>query len=407
MSDFPRIDRLPPYVFAEVNDLKMKARRRGEDIIDLGMGNPDQPTPQHIVDKLIEAAAKGRNNRYSVSRGIPNLRRAIAEHYEEHYGVQIDAETEAIATMGAKEGLFHLILAGTGPGDAVLVPTPNYPIHSYAAVIAGAELLTVPLLGGEDDFFDRLRSAFERHWPRPKFMILSFPNNPTTQVVDLDFFERVVRFATDQKTWVIHDFAYADLAFDSFQPPSFLQVPGAKKVGVEFYSLSKSFNMPGWRVAFCLGNKDLVGVLGRLKSYIDYGIYQPVQIAATVALRGPKECMTEINELYRHRRDVLIQGLARAGWAVEPPRATMFVWAPIPPQYKALGSVEFAKLLLREAKVAVSPGVGFGPDGEGFVRFALVENDQRTRQAMRSIRAMFQGTGAAESDTPMAAEVHA
>ncbi len=386
---FPRIKRLPPYVFAVVNQLKMEARRRGEDIIDLGMGNPDLPTPKHIVNKLVEAAQKPKNHRYSASRGIRKLRMAIADWYKRRYDIDIDPETEAVATIGSKEGYAHLMLVMLGPGDLALVPNPTYPIHSYAVVIANADVRSIPLTE-EYDFFEELVKATKEAWPRPKLLVLSFPHNPTTQIVDINFFQKVVDFAKEHKMWVIHDFAYADLAFDGYRPPSFLQAKGAKDIGVEFFSLSKSYNMPGWRVGFCVGNKKIIGALTRIKSYLDYGIFQPIQIASIIALNGPQDCVKETVEIYKERRDVLIEGLNRIGWKIEKPKATMFVWAKIPEQFKHLGSVEFSLKLIREAKVAVSPGVGFGEYGDEYVRFALVENPHRIRQAIRGIRKVFQ-----------------
>ncbi|NPA24711.1 MAG: alanine transaminase [Deltaproteobacteria bacterium] len=389
MEEFPRIKRLPPYVFATVNELKMKARKAGEDIIDLGMGNPDIPTPQHIVDKASEALYNPRNHRYSVSRGVPHLRDAICEWYERRYNVELDPESEAIATIGAKEGLSHLALATIGSGDVVFVPSPAYPIHPYSVIIAGGDLRSIPL-SPERDFFEDLLAATKLTWPRPKMMILSFPHNPTTKVIDLDFFQKIVDFAREHDILIVHDFAYADLTFDGYQAPSILQVEGARDVAVEFYSLSKSYSMAGWRVGFCVGNQRMVHALTRIKSYLDYGMFQPLQIAAITALRGDQECVKEIVETYRDRRDVLCDGLNRIGWEVEKPKATMFVWARIPEQYQSLGSLEFAMKLIREAKVAVSPGIGFGEYGDEYVRFALVENEHRTRQAIRGLRKIMQ-----------------
>ncbi|CAI2718459.1 alanine transaminase [Nitrospina watsonii] len=388
MNEFPRIQRLPPYVFNIVGELKLQARRRGEDIIDFGMGNPDQPTPKHIVDKMIEAMQKQQNHRYSLSRGIPKLRKAIADWYQREHGVYIDPETEAIATIGSKEGISSLALAITGPGDSVLVPTPTYPIHTYAFILANADITSVPLQK-DVDFFEALLNAYKQSWPRPKALILNFPHNPTTQVVDLDFFVKVVDFAREHKLIVIHDYAYADLVFDGYRAPSLLQVPGAKEVGVESFTLSKSYNMPGWRVGFMVGNRDIIHALSRIKSYQDYGMFQPIQIASIIALDGPRDCVDEIREMYKVRRDVLCAGLNRIGWAVEPPKATMFVWAEIPEPFKKMGSLEFSKLLLEKAKVAVSPGIGFGEGGDDFVRFSLVENEHRIRQAVRGIREIF------------------
>ena len=384
-SEFPRMTRLPPYIFGIVDQLKMEARRRGEDIIDLGMGNPDLTTPKHIVNKLIEAVKNPRNHRYSASKGIYKLRLAIADWYCKRYDVDLDPQSETVVTIGAKEGIGHLVLATIGPGDVVLVPSPTYPIHAYSVVIAGGDLRTVPLIG-EGDCFERLLTATKETWPHPKMLIVSFPHNPTTKVVDLAFFERLVAFAKDQQLMIIHDLAYADIVFDGYRAPSLLQVKGAKDVGVEFFSLSKSYNMAGWRVGFAVGNPKMLGALARLKSYLDYGVFQPVQIAAIIALNEDQTCVRETAEIYRKRRDTLIHGLKRAGWEVEKPKGTMFVWAEIPRPFKKMGSVEFSKLLLREGKVAVSPGIGFGEYGEGFVRFALVENDPRIKQAVKGIQ---------------------
>ena len=383
--EFQRIKRLPPYVFNIINDLKLEARHRGDDIVDFGMGNPDMPTPPHVVAKLIEAATKPQNHRYSVSRGIYKLRVAIADWYRRRYQVEVDPDTEAIVTIGAKEGLSHLVWAIVDPGDVVFCPSPTYPIHQYSVVLAGGDLHNIPMYSG-DDFLERLQEAVKRTWPKPKLLIVSFPHNPTTEVVELDFFEKVVRFAEDHELLVIHDLAYADLAFDGHKPPSLLQVPGAKELGIEFFSLSKSYNMPGWRVGFAVGNKEMVHALARIKSYLDYGIFQPVQIAAIQALNGPQDCVEEIRETYRRRRDALVNGLDRVGWKIKKPKGTMFVWAEIPEPCKKMGSVEFSKFLLQEAKVAVSPGIGFGEYGDPYVRFALIENEHRTRQAVRTIR---------------------
>ncbi|NNF96920.1 MAG: alanine transaminase, partial [Halobacteria archaeon] len=355
-EDFPRIKRLPPYVFNIVNQLKSAARARGEDIIDFGMGNPDQPTPQHIVDKLVEAAQRPDTHRYSLSRGIPRLRLAICNWYKHRFDVDLDPESEAIVTIGSKEGLAHLALATMGPGDAVLVPNPAYPIHPYGFIIAGADIRHVPLVPGID-FFEELEKAIKDSWPQPKMLVLNFPGNPTTQCVDLGFFEKVVAIAKEHKIWVVHDLAYADIVFDGYKAPSILQVPGAKEVAVEFYSLSKSYNMPGWRVGFMCGNETLVAALARMKSYLDYGMFTPIQVAAITALEGPQDCVAEICERYRSRRDVLCDGLNSVGWELQKPQGTMFVWAPIPEQYRELGSLEFSKLVLKEAKVAVSPGI--------------------------------------------------
>jgi alanine-synthesizing transaminase len=387
-NEFPRINRLPPYVFTIVNDLKAKARAQGDDIIDFGMGNPERPTPQHIVDKLVEVAQRGDTHRYSVSRGIPRLRKAICHWYRRRYDVDLDFETEAIVTIGSKEGLAHLALATVGPGDAILVPNPAYPIHPYGFVIAGADIRHVPLVPGLD-FFAGLEEAIRNSWPKPRMLVLNFPANPTTQCVDLEFFAKVIAIAREHEVWVIHDLAYADIVFDGYIAPSILQVPGAKELAVESFSLSKSYNMPGWRVGFVCGNPILMAALARIKSYLDYGLFTPIQVAAITALEGPQECVAEICETYRRRRDVLCDGLSTIGWQIVKPKATMFVWAPIPEQYRTMGSLEFSKKLLTEAKVAVSPGIGFGEYGDDHVRFALIENEQRTRQAIRGIRDMF------------------
>jgi len=385
MEEFHRIKRLPPYVFNIVNELKVQARRRGEDIIDFGMGNPDQPTPKHIVDKLIEAARNPRNHRYSASRGIYKLRLAISDWYGRRYGVDIDPETEAVATIGSKEGISHLALAIVSPGDVVFVPNPTYPIHGYSAIIAGGDVRSIPLFPGVD-FFEELLKATKEHWPKPKLLVLNFPHNPTTEVVDRSFFERVVDFAKEHNMLVIHDLAYADIVYDGYKAPSLLEVPGAKDIGVEFFTLSKSYNMPGWRVGFAVGNKKMVAALTRIKSYLDYGMFQPIQIAAIIALNGPQECVGEIVSLYQRRRDVLIESFANAGWEINKPLATMFVWAKIPKALRDKKSLEFSKFLLDEAKVAVSPGIGFGDYGDEYVRLALVENENRIRQAAKSIK---------------------
>ncbi|MCD6585340.1 MAG: alanine transaminase [Desulfobacteraceae bacterium] len=385
MQTFSRLNRLPQYVFAAVNKIKMDARHAGEDIVDLGMGNPDLATPQHIVDKLTEAAQKPQNHRYSASMGIRKLRMAIADWYKRRYDVDIDPENEAIVTIGAKEGISHLMLVATGPGDVVLSPNPTYPIHPYASIISGADVRYVPL-GPDTDFFENLLATTKQCWPKPKVLILCFPHNPTTVTVELEFFEKVVAFAKEHNILVIHDFAYADIVFDGYKPPSFLQAKGAKDVGVEFFSLSKSYSMAGWRVGFCVGNAETVGALRRIKSYLDYGIFQPIQIASIIALNGPQECVSEICETYKTRRDALVNGLNRAGWEITPPKATMFVWAKIPDQYIDMGSVEFSKMLIREARVAVSPGIGFGEYGDEYVRFALIENNMRINQAVRGIK---------------------
>ncbi len=391
-DDFQRIKRLPPYVFNIVNELKAKARARGEDIIDFGMGNPDQPTPKHIVDKMVEATQRNDTHRYSVSRGIPRLRKAICNWYKRSYDVDLDPESEAIVTIGSKEGLAHLALATVGPGDAVLVPNPSYPIHPYGFVIAGADIRHVPMTPNVD-FFAELEKAIKDSWPKPKMLVLNFPGNPTTQCVELEFFEKVVKIAREHNIWVVHDIAYAEIVFDGYKAPSILQIPGAKDIAVEFYSLSKTYNMPGWRVGFMCGNPTLVAALTRMKSYLDYGMFTPIQVAAIQALDGPQDCVVEIREMYQARRDVLCAGLDSIGWEVQKPKATMFLWAPIPEEYKQMGSLEFSKKLLNEARVAVSPGIGFGEYGDDHVRFSLIENEHRTRQAMRGLREMFKKDG--------------
>jgi len=388
MRTFARLDRLPPYVFATVNEIKMKARRAGVDIIDLGMGNPDLGTPQHIVDKLIEASQKPQNHRYSASMGITKLRMAIADWYKRRFDVDIDPENEAIVTIGAKEGISHLILVTIRPGDVVFTPNPTYPIHPFSAIIAGGDVRGIPV-GPGLNFFDNLINATRQTWPRPKVLIISYPHNPTTEVVNIDFFEKIVDYAKEHDIMIIHDFAYADLTFDGYKPPSFLQVKGAKDVGVEFFSVSKSYSMPGWRVGFCVGNPEIVGALRRIKSYLDYGIFQPIQIAAIIALNGPQDCVQEICETYKTRRDALINGLGRVGWEIESPKGTMFVWAKIPDKYIEMGSVEFSKLLINEAQVAVAPGLGFGEYGDDYVRFALIENNMRINQAVRGIKKLL------------------
>ena len=385
---FPRIERLPPYVFNVIGEMRQKARMAGEDVIDFSMGNPDQPTPDHIVKKLVETANREDTHRYSQSKGIPRLRRAMANWYKTRYDVNLDPESEVITTIGSKEGLAHLALATLGPGDAVLVPNPAYPIHPYGFVIAGADIRHVPLLPGED-FFSELVKAIETSWPRPKMLVLNFPANPTTMCVEIDFFKRVVEIAREHNIWVVQDLAYADIVFDGYIAPSILQVDGAKQIAVEFFSLSKSYNMPGWRVGFAAGNKELIGALARIKSYLDYGTFTPIQVAAIAALEGDQICVNEIRDMYQSRRDVLCEGLNALGWPVEYPKATMFVWARIPEQYRDLGSLEFAKKLIRDANVAVSPGIGFGQYGDDHVRFALIENEHRTRQALRNIKRLF------------------
>lgn len=388
-DQFPRIERLPPYTFNVIGELKQAARARGEDIIDMSMGNPDQPTPQHIVDKLIEASQRGNTHRYSVSRGIPRLRKAICDWYKRKYDVDLDPASEAIVTIGSKEGLAHLALATLGPGDVVLVPNPAYPIHPYGVVIAGADVRHVKLVPG-GDFFHELENAIKESWPAPKMMLLNFPANPTGECVDLSFFERVVEMAREYGLWVVQDLAYAELCFDGYKAPSILQVPGARDVAVESYSLSKTYNMPGWRVGFMCGNKQLISALGRIKSYLDYGTFTPIQVASIAALNGPQDCVDEICAMYQSRRDVLCDGMNAMGWQVEKPKSTMFVWAPIPEPFKAEGSLEFSKRMLAEAKVAVSPGVGFGHHGDDYVRIALIENEHRTRQALRGMRRMME-----------------
>ncbi|MDM8556023.1 aminotransferase class I/II-fold pyridoxal phosphate-dependent enzyme [Desulfococcaceae bacterium HSG7] len=385
MQEFRRMTRMPPYIFTIVNELKMKARRSGEDIVDLGMGNPDIPTPDHIVEKLTEAARKGKNHRYSASKGITKLRHAITDWYQRRFDVELDPDEEAIATIGAKEGLAHLVLATISPGDVAFAPDPTYPIHPYSVIIAGGDLRGIPIGPGRD-FFDDLLTATKQTWPHPKMLIISYPHNPTTEIVDLAFFERLVDFCKEHKMIIVHDFAYADLVFDDYKPPSLLQVPGAKDIGVEFFSLSKSYSMPGWRVGFCVGNPELVGALRRIKSYLDYGMFQPIQIAAIIALNGPQDCVHKIVEIYKERRDILVDGLNRIGWETPKPKATMFVWSKIPEQFIKMGSLEFTKLLVEKAKVAVSPGVGFGQYGDDYVRFSLVENRHRINQALRGFR---------------------
>lgn len=385
MEEFYRISRLPPYVFAAVNELKSTARQRGEDVIDFGMGNPDQPTPKHIVDKLCEAVRQGRNHRYSVSKGINGLRKAICAYYKRRFDVTLDPDLEAIVTIGSKEGFSHLALAMTSPGQTVLVPNPTYPIHVYAFVLAGADIRHVPLCR-DTDFMDALTQAVAHTWPKPKVLVINFPSNPTAMVVDLAFYEKIVQFAQENDLFVLSDIAYSEICFDGYKCPSMLQVPGAKECVVEFYSLSKTYNMPGWRVGFAVGNQRLVRALARIKSYLDYGMFQPIQIAAAIALNGPQDCVEDIRQLYQRRRDVLVEGLGRAGWDIERPKASMFVWAEIPEDFRKMGSLEFSMRLLKEAAVAVSPGIGFGQYGDHFVRIALIENEHRTRQAIRSIK---------------------
>lgn len=391
-NEFRRINRLPPYVFNEVNELKARARARGEDIIDFGMGNPDQAAPQHIVDKMVETAKRGDTHRYSVSRGIPRLRRAMCNWYKTRYDIDLDPESEAIVTIGSKEGLAHLALATLSPGDTVLVPNPAYPIHPYGVVIAGADVRHVPI-GPGIDFFDELEKGIKECWPRPKMLILNFPANPTAQCVDLEFYEKVVEIARENNIWVIQDLAYADIVYDGYVAPSILQVPGAKDVAVESFSLSKSYNMAGWRVGFLCGNETLIAALARIKSYMDYGSFTPIQVAAITALEGPQDCVEDIRCMYQHRRDVMCEGLISSGWQVDIPKATLYVWAQIPEPYRYMGSLEFSKKLLADAKVAVAPGIGFGDYGDNAVRIALIENTHRSRQALRGIREMFRKDG--------------
>jgi alanine-synthesizing transaminase len=395
-EEFQRIQRLPPYIFSVTDALKRAARARGEDIIDFGMGNPDQPTPPHIVAKLIETVQRGDTHRYSQSKGIPRLRRAITDWYLRRYDVALNPENEAIVTLGSKEGLAHLAQAILGPGDSVLVPNPSYPIHPYGFVIAGADVRHVPLTD-DVDFFSELESAILNNWPKPKVLVLNFPGNPTAHCVELEFFERVVAIAKAHGIWVVQDLAYADLVFDGYTAPSILQVPGAKEVAVEFFTLSKSYNMPGWRIGFCVGNETLIGALAKIKSYLDYGSFTPIQVAAIAALEGDQQCVIDIRDTYRKRRDVLCEGLNGMGWQVTPPKATMFVWAKIPEPFRTLGSLEFAKLLIEKAKVAVSPGIGFGQYGDDHVRFALIENEHRTRQALRGLKRFFAESAAVVS----------
>ncbi len=384
--EFRRINDLPPYVFTIIDSLKIAARQSGEDVIDLGFGNPDLSSPKVAVDKLCEAAHNSRNHRYSASRGIPKLREAVADLYLRRFQVDLDPATEVINTIGAKEGFSHLMWVLVQAGDAALVPAPSYPIHLYAPLFAGADVREMPLSRNQDDFLDTLRERFEYSWPRPRVIVLSFPHNPTTTCVDLDFMQKVVDFAREHEVILVHDFAYADLGFDGYEPPSILQAEGAKDVAVELYSMTKSFSMAGWRVAFMVGNPEVVAALAKLKSYLDYGTFQPVQIAATVTMNEAPEYPKEARAIYESRRNTLCDGLNRIGWELEPPRGTMFTWAPIPEQYSEMGSIEFASMLVKEANVAVSPGIGFGPGGEGFVRFALIENEQRINQAIRNLR---------------------
>ena len=392
MEEFARIKRLPPYVFNITGELKAAARKRGEDVIDLSMGNPDQPTPRHIVDKLIESVQRPDTHRYSVSKGIPRLRRAICNWYKTRFNVEFDPDSEAIVTIGSKEGIAHLTLATLDRGDIVLVPNPSYPIHIYGPVIAGADIRHVPMIAGVD-FFEALERAIHDSYPKPKMLIVNFPSNPTTQCVELPFFERLVAIAREHQVYVVHDLAYADIVFDGYRAPSIMEVPGARDIAVEFFTLSKSYNMAGWRVGCMVGNRDLVTALARMKSYHDYGMFTPIQVASIIALEGPQECVETVRQTYQKRRDVMCAGLQAAGWPVEVPRATMYVWAPIPEPYKKMGSLEFSKKLLNDARVAVSPGVGFGEYGDDHVRFALIENEARTRQAVRGIKDMFRKDG--------------
>ena len=385
-EEFYRINRLPPYIFNIVNELKVEARKNGDDVVDFGMGNPDQKTPEHIIHKMQECANEDSVHRYSTSKGIPRLRQAISNWYEEKYNVSIDPEDEAIVTIGSKEGLAHLSLATLNHGDSVIVPSPSYPIHPYGAVIAGAEVIYIKVESDDDDFFRSLDEAINNSWPTPKMIIANFPSNPTTKCVDLNFLKELVRIAKKYNIYLVHDIAYAEIVFDGYKAPSILQVEGAKDIAVEFYTLSKSYNMPGWRIGFMCGNKKLVNALSRIKSYMDYGTYTPLQVGAIAALEGPQSCVEDIRLMYKSRRDVLCKGLNDIGWSVTPPKATMFVWAEIPEKYKSLGSLEFSKILLKEAKVAVSPGIGFGKHGDDFVRFSLIENEQRARQAVRSLK---------------------
>jgi alanine-synthesizing transaminase len=402
MAEFSRIKRLPPYVFNITGELKAAARRRGEDIIDMSMGNPDGVTPRHIVDKLVEAAQRNDTHGYSMSKGIPRLRRAICNWYQARFGVSFDPDSEAIVTIGSKEGLAHLMLATLDRGDTVLVPNPSYPIHIYGAVIAGADIRSVPMTPGVD-FIQELQRAIRESIPKPKMMILGFPSNPTAQCVELDFFERVVALAKEHAILVVHDLAYADICFDGWKAPSIMQVRGARDVAVEFFTMSKSYNMAGWRIGFMVGNKELVSALARIKSYHDYGTFTPIQVASIAALEGPQDCVREICEKYQKRRDVLVRGLHEAGWMVQIPKASMYIWAEIPEPYKKMGSLEFAKKILADAKVAVSPGIGFGEYGDSYVRFALIENESRTRQAIRGIKEMFRNDGLLSAPTPLRA----
>ena len=392
MEEFARIKRLPPYVFNVTGELKLAARRRGEDVIDFSMGNPDQPTPRHIVDKLIETVQRPDTHRYSVSKGIVRLRRAICNWYRTRYGVELDPDSEAIVTIGSKEGIAHLALATLDTGDTVLVPNPSYPIHIYGPVISGADIRHVPMTP-ESGFFEAVERAFKDTYPKPKMLIVNFPSNPTTQCVDLPFFERLVGLAREHHVYVVHDLAYADIVFDGYKAPSILQVPGARDIAVEFFTMSKSYNMAGWRVGYMVGNRELVTALARMKSYHDYGTFTPIQVASIIALEGPQDCVETVRRVYQGRRDVLCSGMKAIGWDVEVPKATMYIWAPIPEPYRKLGSLEFCKKLLADARIAVAPGIGFGDYGDGHVRFALIENEARTRQALRGIKEMFRKDG--------------
>jgi alanine-synthesizing transaminase len=392
MRTFSRIQRLPPYVFNITNELKMAARRRGDDVIDLSMGNPDGPTPKHIVDKLVEASQRIDTHGYSVSKGIPRLRKAICSWYAKRYGVEFDPDSEAIVTIGSKEGLAHLMLACLERGDTVLVPNPSYPIHIYGAIIAGADIRSVRMTQGVD-FFAELERAIRELTPKPKMLVLGFPSNPTAQCVDLDFFTKIISLARQHDILVVHDLAYADIVFDDYRAPSIMQVPGARDVAVEFFTMSKSYNMAGWRIGFMVGNKDLVHALARIKSYHDYGSFTPIQVASIVALEGPQECVSQIRNTYEKRRNVMVKGLHEIGWMVEVPKASMYIWAKIPELYAKQGSIAFAKRLIEQAKIAVAPGVGFGDYGDDHVRIALIENEHRLRQAIRGIRDMFRKDG--------------
>jgi alanine-synthesizing transaminase len=392
MEEFARIKRLPPYVFNVTGELKLAARRRGEDIIDFSMGNPDQPTPRHIVEKLIESVQRSDTHRYSVSKGIVRLRRAICNWYKARYSVELNPDSEAIVTIGSKEGIAHLALATLDTGDTVLVPNPSYPIHIYGPVISGADIRHVPM-APDTDFFEEVERAFKDTYPKPKMLIVNFPSNPTTQCVDFPFFERLVALAREHHVYVVHDLAYADIVFDGYKAPSILQVPGAREIAVEFFTMSKSYNMAGWRVGYMVGNRELVTALARMKSYHDYGMFTPIQVASIIALEGPQDCVETVRRLYQGRRDVMCSGLKAMGWNVEVPKATMYVWAPIPEPYRKTGSLEFSKKLLKDARIAVAPGIGFGHHGDGHVRFALIENEARTRQALRGIKDMFKKDG--------------